>query len=120
MTPRRLDRMVLWLALAVTAAVAVLLPVVGGSGAQDAVVGLMALLVLAVVLGRLRAERGDRRRIMDQNRELRALLAERGREQERTETLYRVGQRLSGETGPTGRTASASSPTTGARRCACR
>jgi signal transduction histidine kinase len=97
---RPLDRLVLWLALAATAGVAVTLPLLGGSGAQDAVVGLLALLVLAVVLGRLRAERGDRRRMVDQNRELRALLAERGREQERTETLYRVGQRLSGETEP--------------------
>ncbi|MCC6832646.1 MAG: hypothetical protein IT200_14990 [Thermoleophilia bacterium] len=100
MTPRRLDRLVLWMALAATASVAAMLPVLGGSRTQDAVVGLLALLVLVMVLGRLRAERGDRRRMLEQNRELRALLAERGREQERTETLYRVGQRLSGETEP--------------------
>ena len=38
--------------------------------------------------------------LFDQNAELRALLAERARGQERIETLYRVGQRLAGELDP--------------------
>ncbi len=100
MTSPRLDRLVLWIAIAATAAVGAGLPALGGSWREDAVMGMLAMLVLAVVLGRVRAERRDRDRTVHQNHELRALLAERAHEQERTETLYRVGQRLSGETEP--------------------
>jgi len=120
-TPRPLDRFVLWLAIVVTATVAVALPTLGGSRPHAPVVGALALLVLVLVLGRLRAERAERGRVRserdraealaaslednrrvlsEQNLELRELLAARAHEQERTETLYRVGQRLSGETEP--------------------
>ncbi|MFN8110598.1 MAG: HAMP domain-containing sensor histidine kinase [Thermoleophilia bacterium] len=42
----------------------------------------------------------SRRELARQNQELRALLATRAAEQERIETLYRVGQRLAGEMEP--------------------